>query len=77
MNPDTNYLAITLCLNPEECCPITHGAQEQLTIPCEDLQPYDSTPLESAMYDEQCRIVARDMFYLMNFVKAGTQPGSE
>ncbi len=72
MNPDTNYLAISLCLNPEECCPIAYGADRQLTIPYEDLQPYDNTPLEEAKYDEQCRQVARDMFYMMDFVKNRT-----
>lgn len=75
MNPDTNYLAITLCYNPEECCPITGGADEQLTIPYEDLQPFDNSPEEAAMYDEQCRIIARDMFYLMDFVRNNTDHG--
>jgi arsenate reductase len=75
MNPDTNYMAITLCYNPEECCPITGGADEQLTIPYEDLQPYDNTPLETARYDEQCRNVARDMFYMMDFVKNNRDHG--
>lgn len=70
MNPDTNYIAITLCYNPEECCPISGGADEQLTIPYEDLQPYDNTPLETKMYDEQCRSIARDMFYMMDFVNS-------
>ena len=68
MNPDTNYLAITLCYNPEECCPIT-GGDKQLTIPYEDMQAYDNTALEEQKYDEQCRHVARDMFYMMDFVK--------
>jgi hypothetical protein len=68
MNPDTNYIAISLCYNPEECCPISYGADQQLTIPYEDLQSYDNTPLEQAKYDEQCRQIARDMFYIMDFV---------
>ena len=72
MNPDTNYLAISLCLNPDECCPISYGADKQLSIPYEDLQPFGNTPLESAKYDEQCRMVARDMFYMMDFVKTNT-----
>ena len=75
MNPDTNYLAISLCFNPEECCPIAYGSDMQLTIPYEDLQPFDNTPLEPAKYDEQCRIVARDMFYMMDFVKINMNPG--
>jgi hypothetical protein len=75
MNPDTNYLAISLCYNPEECCPISFGADKQLTIPYEDLQTYDNTSLESAKYDEQCRSVARDMFYMMDFVKTNTHLG--
>jgi hypothetical protein len=70
MNPDTNYIAISLCYNPEECCPITGGADEQLTIPYPDLQPYDNTPLETKMYDEQCRMIARDMFFMMNYVNS-------
>jgi len=72
MNPDTNYLAISLCLNPDECCPISYGSDKQLSIPYEDLQPFDNSSLESAKYDEQCRIVARDMFYMMDFVTSNT-----
>ena len=68
MNPDTNYLAITLCYNPEECCPIT-GGDIQLTIPYEDMQPFDNTPQEEEKYDEQCRHIARDMFYMIDYVK--------
>jgi len=67
-NPDTNYLAISLCNNPEECCPISLGADEQLTIPYDDLQEFDNTTLESMKYDEQCRIIARDMFFMMDYV---------
>ena len=77
MNPDTNYLAISLCLNPDECCPISYGSDKQLSIPYEDLQPHDNTPLESAKYDEQCRIVARDMFYMMDFVRTNTHLDSK
>ena len=72
MNPDTNYMAISLCYNPEECCPISYGADQQLTIPYEDLQPFDNTPLETDMYDRQCRQIARDMFFMMDFVKNNT-----
>ena len=68
LNPDTNYLAITLCYNPEECCPIT-GGDLQLTIPYKDMQPFDNTPQEEQKYDEQCRQVARDMFYMIDYVK--------
>ncbi|MCK4853495.1 MAG: hypothetical protein KAT31_04525 [Bacteroidales bacterium] len=68
MNPDSGYIAISLCYNPDECCPISFGADEQLTIPYDDLQKYDNSSLESVMYDEQCRRIARDMFYMMDFV---------
>jgi arsenate reductase len=75
MNPDTNYLAITLCYNPEECCPIT-GGDLQLTIPYEDMQPFDSTPQEEEMYDKQCRQIARDMFYMIGYVNENTVSAS-
>ena len=60
MNPNANYIAISLCNNPEECCPITYGADEQLTIPYDDLQKYDNSSLESVkdynhMLMDSCR----------------------
>ena len=70
MNTNANYIAISLCNNPEECCPITYGADEQLIIPYDDLQKYDNSSLESVKYDEQCRRIARDMFCMMKFVNS-------
>lgn len=75
MNPDTAYIAVSLCYNTEECCPISGGADLQLSMPYEDLQPWDNTPSESVRYDEQCRIIARDMFYMIDYVKKNKDPG--
>jgi hypothetical protein len=74
MNPDTNDIAISLCYNPEECCQITGGADVQPNIPYEDLQSHDNTDLEAVRCDEQCLQIARDMFFMIEFVKNNVSP---
>jgi protein-tyrosine-phosphatase len=67
-NPQKDFAAILSCGDAAESCPIVHGAALRLPILFKDPKASDGTPEEKATYDERCRQIAREMFYLMSQV---------
>jgi protein-tyrosine-phosphatase len=67
-NPQTNFAAIMTCSQADEGCPFVPGAEVRFSIPYEDPKVADDTPEEEAKYDERCRQIATEMFYLFSKV---------
>lgn len=67
-NPQKEFAAVMTCSDADENCPIVPGAEFRQAIPYEDPKVADGTPEETARYDERCRQIATEMFYMMSRV---------
>ena len=68
VNPAENFCAIMVCSDADEACPLITGATERISLPYEDPKTFDGSGLESRKYDERCREIARDLFFVFNYV---------
>lgn len=67
-NPQENFAAIMTCTDADEHCPFVPGAEKRFSIPYVDPKESDDTPREKEIYDERCRQIATEMYYLMSNV---------
>ncbi|UZR98936.1 protein-tyrosine-phosphatase [Chondrinema litorale] len=68
-NPQKDFTAIMVCSDADKSCPIVQGADERFSLPFEDPRYYDDTPSQNTKYDETVRLIAREMFYLADYIK--------
>lgn len=68
-NPQKDFVAIMVCSDADKSCPIVKGADARFSFPYDDPRYYDDTPSQDIKYDETVRLIAREMFYLANYVK--------
>ena len=64
LNPSSGYIAIMVCSEAEEACPVVPGAAKIISMPFEDPKIFDGTDAESARYDERSKQIAVELFYL-------------
>ncbi len=64
-NPKKGFAAIMVCNEADEACPIVKGAKKRFSISYNDPKEFDGTPDEKAAYQERCRQIAREMFYVI------------
>jgi hypothetical protein len=67
-NPKNNFAAVMVCSEADKACPFVEGAESRIGLPYLDPKEFDNSPLKEAKYDERCRQIAREMFYIMDFV---------
>ena len=67
-NPGSDFAAVMTCSDADANCPYIPGAT-RLTLTYEDPKAADSTPAESARYDERVRQIGRELFYVVKRVK--------
>jgi arsenate reductase len=67
-NPQKNFAAVMTCSHADETCPLVPGAAFRASITYEDPKISDNTPEQEATYDERCREIGVEMFYLMSRV---------
>ncbi len=68
-NPQKNFVAVMNCSDADKNCPNVVGASFRTAIKYDDPKLSDGTPAEQKTYDERCRQIATEMFYLMSRVK--------
>jgi arsenate reductase len=68
-NPQENFVAIMTCSEADKNCPFIPGATLRVPIPYLDPKEADGTAEEAAIYDERCKQIATEMFYIMSQVK--------
>lgn len=71
-NPQEDFGAVMVCSDADKSCPVVKGADARFSLPFEDPRYYDKTPSQDMKYDETVRLIAREMFYLANYVKTQT-----
>lgn len=69
-NPEKNFAAIMTCSDADENCPFVPGAEFRKPITYIDPKEADGTDREVEVYDERCRQIATEMFYMMNVVNS-------
>lgn len=68
-NPRDDFCAVMTCAEAERNCPVVPGASLRVAVPYEDPKDYDGTAEESEVYDERCRRICREMFYVLSRVR--------
>lgn len=68
-NPSQNFGAVMVCAEANESCPIVPGADFRIGLPYQDPKAFDNTPQQNEKYDERCRQIAREMFYVFSQIK--------
>lgn len=69
-NPDENFAAIMTCSDADENCPFVPGTEFRKPITYVDPKEADGTEREAEVYDERCRQIATEMFYMINLVRS-------
>ncbi len=64
--PKSDFLAIMVCDQANEACPVVFGSDEKIALPYEDPKNYDNTDLEEIKYKERVREIAREMLYIFS-----------
>jgi len=67
-NPDKNFAAIMTCSDADENCPFVPGTSFRKAVTYRDPKESDGTDHEKKTYDERCRQIGTEMFYMMSQV---------
>lgn len=67
-NPKTNFAAIMTCSDADENCPFVPGAEFRKSVTYTDPKEADGTDREAEVYDERCRQIATEMFYMIGHI---------
>ena len=65
-NPHSEFAAIMTCSDAEENCPFIPGAEFRIATTYDDPKVSDNTPDQDATYDNRCRQIAREVFYVFS-----------
>lgn len=68
-NPDSDFAAIMTCSDADENCPFVPGAEFRKPVTYRDPKESDGTDQEAEVYNERCRQIASEMFYMMTLLK--------
>jgi len=68
-NPQEDFAAVMTCSEADENCPIVPGAEKRFSIPYVDPKESDGTPQEEETYDERCRQIAAEIYFLFSHVE--------
>lgn len=68
-NPQSEFAAIMTCSDAEENCPFIPGVELRIGTTYEDPKAFDNTPLQDAKYDERCKQIALETFYVFSKIK--------
>lgn len=68
-NPQKGFCAILVCSQADEACPMVFGAEKRIYHGYEDPKKSDDTAEENKAYDESCRLIARELFYVFSKVR--------
>ncbi|MCF8298051.1 MAG: protein-tyrosine-phosphatase [Saprospiraceae bacterium] len=69
-NPQNNFIAIMTCSDADEACPIVSGADARFSLTYEDPKIADNTNDEGNTYNERCKQIAREIFYLFSNINS-------
>lgn len=65
-NPSSSYLAILVCDDADENCPIVIGAEARTAITYQDPKKYDHTDIRDLKYFEKSMEIAGELYYVFS-----------
>ena len=65
-NPTAEFAAMMTCSEADAECPIVFGADKKIKLFYRDPKLADGTPEEAATYDERCKQIATEMYFVFN-----------
>lgn len=68
-NPEKDFAAVMTCSDADENCPFVPGAEFRIPITYQDPKESDGMKQETEIYDERCRQIGTEMFYMISLVK--------
>ena len=68
-NPEKDYLAILVCEEAAEACPIVIGAKHRFPLPYSDPKAFDDTEKQNEKYLECVSLIGTEFFYCFSKVK--------
>ena len=68
-NPKSEFAAIMTCSDAEENCPFIPGVELRIGTTYDDPKAFDNTTLQDAKYDERCKQIAIETFYIFSKIK--------
>lgn len=68
-NPQDNFIALMVCTDADENCPIVKGAAHRFSLPYLDPKAYDDTPMEHDAYVEKVDEIGREFLYMISQVR--------
>ena len=74
-NPKRGFIALMTCSAADKSCPVIEGAVARYPIHYADPRLCDDTPNETSAYNQRCREIAREMFYIMSEVRRQVDAG--
>lgn len=66
VNPKNSFAAVMTCAEADHNCPYIPGVEKRISITYEDPKIADDTPQEHQVYDERCKQIAAEMFYVFS-----------
>lgn len=67
-NPKQDFAVVTVCSEADGGCPIVPNASIRVAIPYADPKLADDTENEATTYEDTCRKIAREMFWVASQV---------
>lgn len=67
-NPSKDFAAIMTCSDADENCPFVPGAKFRKPVTYRDPKESDGTDREKETYDERCRQIGTEMFYIISLI---------
>ncbi len=65
-NPTEDVIAVMTCSDADQNCPLVPGTDFRITLSYEDPKQADGAPQEAQTYDERCRQIATEMYYMLS-----------
>lgn len=65
-NPQKEFAAIMTCSDVEENCPFIPGVELRIGTTYDDPKAFDNTPQQDTIYDERCKQIALETFYVFS-----------
>lgn len=68
-NPKNGFAALMTCSDADENCPFIPGTEKRIPLNYEDPKVFDDTELEIKKYDERCKQIASEMYFVFSQIK--------
>ena len=68
-NPSKKFIAVMVCGEADEACPLVPGAAHRISLPYVDPRLQDGTVNESKAYQDKIDEMGRELFYVLLMVK--------